>query len=113
MEVRTAQAKDINVVTVEGDLDASNSAQLTSRLDGLLGSDVIKFVVDFDAVGFMDSSGLSAVITFLKHVRTYEGDVFLANLQPAVRRVFELTRLDQVFEICDSVEEAVSLHSSA
>lgn len=111
MEVRAAKTKDVNVVTVEGDVDATNSVQLTSLFDGLLGDNGVKFVLDFDAVGFMDSSGLSAVITFLKHVRINEGDVFLANLRPPVRRVFELTRLNQVFEICDSVEEAVSLHS--
>ncbi len=56
-------------------------------------------LVDFQSVTFMDSSGLGALVMALKSVRAKGGKLFLCSLNDQVRLLFELTRMDQVFNI--------------
>jgi anti-sigma B factor antagonist len=64
-------------------------------------------VVTLERVDFMDSSGLGTLIALLKRVSEREGDMKIACLSKKVRMVFEITRAYKVFEIVDSVDEAI------
>ena len=65
-------------------------------------------MVDLQHVRFVDSAGLAALVRLYKHVRIGEGDVRLARVLPAVQRVLDLTRLDRVFAIYPTAEEAAA-----
>lgn len=69
--------------------------------------DIKNFVLDLEAVDFMDSAGLGALIAALKRVTEHGGDMKLACLQKKPRMVFEITRAHKVFEIYNSVEDAI------
>jgi anti-sigma B factor antagonist len=69
--------------------------------------EVKRIVVDLQAVDFIDSSGLGLLIALLKRAAQRDGDVKLAGLAKNVRMVFEITRTYKVFDIYDSVEEAL------
>jgi len=58
-------------------------------------------------VEFIDSSGLAAFVRLFKRVRIGEGDVRLCGLRPEVFKIFELTRLNRVFDIFETRAEAV------
>lgn len=107
MELDIRQEQQVTVVSVEGEVDASNSTDLGDALDQLLADGRKKLAVDLENVNFIDSSGLGTLIRVYKHARADAGDVCLASLQPPVRRVFELTRLDRVFEIYPDLEGAI------
>ena len=64
-------------------------------------------VLDCHGIDFMDSSGLGALIALLKRVSEAGGDLKLARLPPKVRMVFEITRAYKIFQICDTVAEAL------
>ena len=64
-------------------------------------------VLDCHGIDFMDSSGLGALIALLKRVSERGGDLKLACLPKKVRMVFEITRAYKIFQICDTVEEAL------
>ncbi len=64
-------------------------------------------VIDCQGIDFMDSSGLGALIALLKRVSERGGDLKLARLPKKVRMVFEITRAYKIFQICDTVEEAL------
>lgn len=108
MELTTDQRDGIAVVTVAGEVDASSVSQLRSHLDDLLAQGDHNFVIDLTDVAFMDSSGLATLVQLFKRVRIGEGDVRLCGLQPKVQRVFELIRLDRVFDSFPSRSEAVA-----
>jgi anti-sigma B factor antagonist len=59
-------------------------------------------------VGFVDSSGLGALISTLKILRAEGGDLKLANVGEQVQAVLEITRLLRVFETYESAEEALA-----
>lgn len=108
MELTTDRRDAMVVVTVDGEIDASNVAELQACLDDLLVQGDHNFVIDLAEVAFMDSSGLATLVHLFKRVRLGEGDVRLCGLQPQVRRVFELVRLNRVFETFPSRELAVA-----
>jgi len=65
-------------------------------------------VVDLSGVGYMDSSGVASLVKLLARVRRRQVDLKLAGMTRRVRSVFEITRLDTVFEIFASVQEALA-----
>lgn len=69
--------------------------------------EVNNFVVDMDGVDFMDSAGLGVLITILKRITERGGDVKIAKLQKKPRMVFEITRAYKLFEIYDTVDDAL------
>lgn len=111
MEIRVEQDGTVAVVMVHGDIDAASAAQLRQRFDELLDSGAQHFVIDLSNVAFMDSSGLATLVQLFKRVRIGQGDVRLCGLQPEVRHLFELTRLDRVFEIFPSCQEAIASYN--
>lgn len=65
-------------------------------------------VMDLVGVTFIDSAALATLVQGMKQCRERGGDLVLANLAQPVRIIFELTRLDQAFEIYESLSEAVA-----
>jgi anti-sigma B factor antagonist len=107
MKIDIRQEQQVTVISVDGEVDASNSTDLGDSLDQLLADGHKKLIVDLKDVKFIDSSGLGTLVRVYKHARADSGDVCLASLQPTVKRVFELTRLDRVFEVHPDSEAAV------
>jgi anti-sigma B factor antagonist len=64
-------------------------------------------VLDMASVNFMDSSGLGAVVSVLKHMGP-EGRVHLCRVTPGVMAVLKLTRMDRVLRSFDSPEAAAA-----
>jgi anti-sigma B factor antagonist len=65
-------------------------------------------VVDLADVDMVDSAGLGALIALLKRVDARGGDLKLAGLSSRVRMVFEITRTHRIFDILDTVDEALA-----
>ena len=95
------------VVEAVGEIDLHRSAQFQQELLASLDRHPSRIIVDLSQVGYMDSSGVASLVKLLARVRREKVGLKLAGLTPRVRSVFEITRLDSVFEICASVEEAM------
>lgn len=99
---------DITILDVEGQLIVGNRQELKQRvLEELEGGDR-KFLIDFERTGYIDSSGLGVLVSLSKKIREHEGELRLANLNEDLRTLFELTKLDTLFKIADSRDEALS-----
>ena len=66
-----------------------------------------RFVLDFANVAHMSSSALGMLITLHKRVRERGGELRLCAIQPAIFEVFVITRLNEIFTICPTRQEAV------
>ena len=62
--------------------------------------------LDMGQVSFLDSSGLGAIVACLKHLGR-DRSLVVFNTRPAVRKVFELTRIDRVVAVVPSMDEAL------
>ena len=71
------------------------------------GSEVTVIVLDLSRVGLLPSLGLGLLVQISATCKARGQKLKLAALQPRVRQVFAITRLDRVFEFADSVEAAL------
>ena len=58
------------------------------------------FIFNFSECNFIDSTGLGALVSIYKKCVEKGGSIKLKSLKPDVEKLFKLTRLDKVFEIC-------------
>lgn len=97
----------IDIVALAGRLVMADVPQVRQRLLAIVEQGSGKLILDLAEVGFMDSSGLSVLVSVFKAARAKSGEVVLLHLNPTVRSLIELTRLQQVFSIFD--DEATAL----
>lgn len=64
------------------------------------------FALDMKEVEYIDSSCIGALVSFLQDVEPIHGRLALINCQPNVQFLFNVTRLDSVFELFDDTDEA-------
>lgn len=95
------------VVEAGGDIDLHQSARFQQGLLALLDERPKKIVVDLSGVAYMDSSGVASLVKLLARVRRNQISLILAGLTDRVRSVFEITRLDTVFQIVATQQEAL------
>ncbi len=98
---------EVLVVDVEGQLIVGNRQELKQKVLEELEKGELKFVVDFENTGYIDSSGLGVLVSLSKKVREQGGELRLANLNEDLKTLFELTKLDTLFQIADSREAAL------
>jgi anti-sigma B factor antagonist len=95
------------LIGLEGQLNVITVSDLKDILRELGSEENEHVILDLENLSFIDSSGLSALISALKNSREKKGFLKIVGLQPAVRKVFELTMLDRVFDIRNSLEDAL------
>lgn len=66
-----------------------------------------KIIIDLSTVEFIDSTFLGVLVNTLKKVSALKGDLKLVGFKPAVRSMFELTRLFRVFESFSDLQDAI------
>ena len=96
------------VVDAEGDIDLSRSAAFQQALLEVLDGKPQRLVVNLAAVPYMDSSGVASLVKLLSRTRKMDLPLRLTGLCKRVRSIFEITRLDSVFEIAETEQEALS-----
>lgn len=87
-------------------LDASNVKSFKEAIQPLL-KDQNQVVLNMAEVKFVDSSGLGALISALRDLNSREGSLKLCALTRSVRALFELMRMNRIFGIYESQDEAV------
>ena len=101
MSFRTTKQGDAVVISVEGQLVASNRQQLREAVVSEIDRGTRSFVIDFTEAGYVDSAGLGALVSLSKKIREASGSLRLTNLNEDLRTMFELTRLDTLFSLGD------------
>lgn len=96
------------VFRLSGRLDASTASTLKDALKAAAAGDATFIVIDMADLGFIDSSGLSALVSGFKAVREKNGGLALASVGPQVKVALELTRLDQIIPVSADVTTALA-----
>lgn len=110
MELTVTQPAEsaVSVVSVDGEVDVHSAPQLRERVTAQLASDASAIVVDLTRVGFLDSTGLGALVS----ARTAAGEKGVALpivcTSARILKLFTITGLDGVFDIHQSVDSAVA-----
>jgi len=96
------------IMNVKGRLDRSNQSAFVEKAYRALAEQPY-LIINLAQTEFLDSSAIGTLVALCKQAREKGGNLWLTNLPVSIGQVFALLRLDQFFEICPTVEEA--LHS--
>ena len=108
MNLTTREDGPVTIVTVSGDLVIGDAeAAFKRKVIGLLEEGHVNLLVDLSGVGFLDSSGLGALVRALTNSQKEGGTTKLLSAGPQVRKLLTMTNLDSVFEMHDSLETAI------
>jgi anti-sigma B factor antagonist len=108
MHIKLDEKNGISIFRMNGDIDINTSPTVKKSFDEAVKQKKDKVVVNLKGVGYVDSSGLATLVEILKNLRAYGGKLKLTNLSDKVRGLFEITKLDKLFDIVPEEEEAVS-----
>jgi anti-sigma B factor antagonist len=101
----TEVESDLLVRVLDDRIDAAAAVQFRDAMRTATEAGHTRVVLDLGRVNFVDSSGLGAIIAVMKHLGT-DRTLELAGLQPAVGKVFRLTRLDEIVKVHASSTDA-------
>lgn len=99
---------EMTIIQPEGRLDATGGESLRAQLSAIAPKNHPIWLIDLANVNFIDSAGLAALASILKSARDYGCRLFICNVQQSIRLIFEITGLDQVFEILDADTEMLA-----
>jgi anti-sigma B factor antagonist len=97
------------VVEVAGDIDLNRSQEFQEGLLAAMEDRPAQVVVNLSAVPFMDSSGVASLVKLLSRCRRENVPLALVGLNARVRGIFQVTKLDTVFDIFPTVQDALAI----
>jgi anti-sigma B factor antagonist len=108
MEVAENLNDGVSVLNIKGDIDLHHSPQLRTLLRAKVTGKCPALLVNFTEVSYIDSSGIATLVEYYQGCRGFSGKVALAGMNPRVKSVFDLVRLNEVFSIFMTSDEALT-----
>lgn len=104
MNIVRRQVGSIDVLDLSGRLTAASGKEFIETVRRLSNAGNLQIVVNLEAIEFIDSTGLGYLVTSARQLATRGGRLFILNPAGAVRRLFQITKLDS---ICFHDEQAL------
>jgi len=108
MHISQKEANGITTYEIKGDIDINSSPDIREAFETGVKNKAMKILVNLNSVSYVDSSGLATLVEMLKKTRVYGGKLRISNLAPKVKSLFEITKLEKLFEIFETEEEAIA-----
>ena len=109
LEIFIETKGDAKIVRPVGDIDLSGAPALRQQISQAQQEHPTRLIVDLSGVPYMDSSGLATLVEAMQIARRNDALLIICSLQDKVRSIFEIARLDMVFKIAQSREDAISM----
>lgn len=105
LKVSTRSHAGHALVAIAGEIDLYTAPRLQSEFTRLLQDGPSRVVIDMSSVEFCDSTGMNVLLSALKRVKEQGGQLDVAAPRPAVRKILQVTGLDSVFTVHETVPE--------
>ncbi|MGH3458463.1 STAS domain-containing protein [Aeromicrobium sp.] len=112
MELTLASRTDgpFKIIEVGGEIDVYTAPRLREAIVAAIEAGHTRLVIDVENVDFLDSTGLGVLVGALKKVRGDGGTLDIVCTQERILKIFDITGLDKVFGLHDSVPAAMAAH---
>lgn len=107
MEIMFREVNNVVIFDISGEIDLYNAPRLKNAILQNIDNKKYNIIINFLKVNYIDSSGIGSLISSLSNLKKNQGTLKIINISPAVKKVFELTRLNNFFEIFDTEKEAI------
>ncbi|CUT02550.1 anti-sigma factor antagonist [Candidatus Chrysopegis kryptomonas] len=106
MEYSVVEKNNYAIVKLKGELDVASSIQARDVFKNLIDKGKVNIIIDFSELTFIDSSGLGIIVVAYRSAKEKGGTIKFANVNPRVKKLFEITRTEKHFEFYNTVEDA-------
>ena len=98
---------NIYILNVTDSINAENIDEFKKKISELKEQEAQRVVVNLNYIDFMLSESMGQLVSLLKSIKLSGGHIVLTGIGPKIRRIFNITRLDLVFDIAESFNEAM------
>jgi anti-sigma B factor antagonist len=112
LKVSTRSHAGHAVMDVAGEIDLYTAPRLQAEFTRLLETGPSRVVIDMSGVDFCDSTGMNVLLSALKRLKERGGALEVAAPRPAVRKILQVTGLDSVFTVHETVPEEMLITES-
>jgi anti-sigma B factor antagonist len=109
IQVKTERRNDAVIVEPHGDIDLTASPSLRHELKRVQAEKPQRLVVNLGHVSYMDSSGVATLVEAMQTARRDRTQMVLCAMQDRVRSIFEIAKLDTVFTITLTIDDALGV----
>jgi anti-sigma B factor antagonist len=107
MQIKKKKIDKIIILELSGEIDINTSPEVRKSFNQLIKEEEKKILLNFTRITYIDSSGLATLVEMLQRMKRYQGLLRLSNLSEKVKNLFEITKLDKLFNIFSTQEEAL------
>jgi len=107
MEINVKQSSHIIILELVGELDMYNAHNIKEVINSFISEGKNKFLLDLNALTYIDSGGIGALISIYSTIKKNNLKLQIANVTGTVRQVIEITKLLNYFPISDTLEESL------
>ena len=108
MKVREIKRDDVVILELSGRMtEGIDTKTLSKKINSMIDDGVMHLVLDLNKVHWIDSSGLGLLIRGYTHIQKNGGDLKLARVTRSVNSLLQMTKLNTVFSIYDTLDDAV------
>ncbi len=101
----TPEANNGKRISVEGSLDSNTAPQLQQSIDTEINQSISTTIMDFNKLDFLSSAGLRVIFKTKKLMDNSGGKFLLVNLQPQIKKVFEIIKALDGMDVFKDQEE--------
>lgn len=94
------------IIAVHGQADLHTAPQLREAMTNAIDGGATSLIVDLSGATFVDSMTLGVLLGAVKRLRPHGGKVAVVCVSPHIRRIFEITLLDRVFALYETLDDA-------
>jgi len=108
IETKLRHLDDVPVLDVTGEIDIYTTPQFKDAVSAAIDEGKPSIIINMVDVTYMDSSGFGTLLSATKRLRPVEGGLYLTGCNEAISRMLQITRLNTIFGIFATEEEAVA-----
>lgn len=109
LQIEVKEKNNISVLVLNGEIDVYTSPKLKEKIVELIEEGKNSLIINLQDVSYIDSTGLGVLVGALRRCKEKEGEVYLIYSSPRLKRIFEITGLNNSFKIAKSEEELSSI----
>ena len=108
IKMETKNEGDVTLVLVNPRFDPITAKEIETKLTAIVDGGAKKLLCDFSSTEYISSAGLRVMLSAVKKLQKSGGKMVLSCMQPFVSSVFKMAGFDQIFEICETKEQAMA-----
>jgi len=112
IETSLRQRDGISILDVVGEIDIYTTPHFKEAVSAVIDENKSAIVINMARVTYMDSSGFGTLLSATKRLRPVDGALYLAACNDAIQRMLQITRLNTIFGVYATEDEALAAAKS-